>query len=90
MGLYAAWLTVEDSELNLAKRPEHLKYLEGLYAEGKVAWAGPFSDRTGGLVIYRADSDAQAQALAQADPVVSSGARTVTIRRWELLDFPEI
>jgi uncharacterized protein YciI len=57
MELYAAWLTVVDAERNLARRPDHLKYLGNLHAQERVAWAGPFADRTGGLVIYRAASD---------------------------------
>jgi hypothetical protein len=35
-----------------------------------------------GLIIYRADSLAAARALAEADPMHQSGARTFVLRRW--------
>lgn len=90
MELYAAWLTIVDEGLNQQRRPDHLAYLSRLHAAGHVAWAGPFADRSGGLVIYRAASDDEANAMAAADPAVSSGARTVIVKGWELLDLEKI
>jgi len=46
------------------------------------------SDETGaqmqgvGLIIYRAESLDAARALADADPMHQSGARTYVLRRW--------
>ena len=71
-----------------AALPDHLAYQATLEREGKLAFAGPMSDETGdhmqgtGMVVYRADSLAEARALADADPMHASGARSYTLRRW--------
>jgi uncharacterized protein YciI len=71
-----------------ASLPEHLAYQADLERAGQLAFAGPMSDETGdhmqgmGLIIYRADSLETARALADADPMHKSGARTFVLRRW--------
>ncbi|MEF3310675.1 YciI family protein [Paenibacillus sp. GYB004] len=85
---YVALLTIIDQELNAKVRPAHLDYLDRLYKENKVVMAGPFTDKKGGMVIYRADSPEEARALAEADPVVAEGARTLELREWNALSFP--
>ncbi|GAA4718921.1 YciI family protein [Brevibacillus fulvus] len=86
--LYAALLTIIDQELNAKVRPAHLEYVDQLFRAGKVVMAGPFTDKQGGMVIYKADSMAEAQALAEADPVVKEGARTLELREWSPLELP--
>ena len=71
-----------------ASLPDHLAYQAELERAGQLAFAGPMSDETGdhmqgmGLIIYRADNLEAARALAQADPMHKSGARTFVLRRW--------
>ncbi|CAN0599144.1 unnamed protein product [Ectocarpus sp. 12 AP-2014] len=71
-----------------AALPDHLAYQASLERSGNLAFAGPMSDETGdhmqgmGLIIYRADSLDAARALAEADPMHKSGARTYVLRRW--------
>lgn len=68
--------------------PDHLAYQADLERAGSLAFAGPMSDETGahmqgmGLIIYRATSLEAAHALAAADPMHKSGARTYVLRRW--------
>ncbi|NDR59286.1 YciI family protein [Aliiruegeria sabulilitoris] len=68
--------------------PAHLTYQAELEKQGKLAFAGPVSDETGenllgeGMIIYRADTLEEARALADADPMHSSGARRYDLRRW--------
>jgi len=85
---YLALLTIVDPEKNQEVRPAHLKYASDLYKQGKVSGAGPFVDGKGGLIIYECESDAEANQLANADPIVTSGARTVEVRAWKTLDLP--
>ncbi|QSO46884.1 YciI family protein [Alicyclobacillus mengziensis] len=85
---YLAMLTIVDPEKNQESRPAHLKYASDLYLQGKVFAAGPFPDGKGGLVIYDCESDEEATRLANADPAVTSGARTVEVRAWRTLDLP--
>ena len=49
-----------------------------LYDEGDQAWLGD------GMVILRADSDADARRIAELDPMHAAGARTFTLRPWLL------
>lgn len=87
--LYVAQSTpakaTEDVKANLA---DHLAYQAELERAGSLAFAGPMSDETGehmqgmGLIIYRAESLQAARALAEADPMHKSGARSFVLRRW--------
>lgn len=85
---YVALLTIVDAELNQKIRPAHLAYVSDLYRQGKVVMAGPFLDGKGGMVMYECDSEEEAQQLAQADPVVAQGARTLELRAWNQLELP--
>jgi uncharacterized protein len=86
--LYVAMLTIVDQELNAKVRPAHLSYINDLYKQGKVVMAGPFTDKQGGMVIYKAESLEEARRLAEADPVVTEGARTLELREWSPLELP--
>ncbi len=78
----------DDSSKVRATLPAHLDYQAEQEARGKLFLAGPVSDETGdlmqgrGLIIYRATSLDEARALAEADPMHSSGARSFVLRRW--------
>jgi len=85
---YVAILTIIDQEKNKIHRPAHLDYVNKLYKEGKVFVVGPFTDGKGGMVIYEADTYEEAVALAENDPVVVEGARTVEVREWNPLTLP--
>lgn len=71
-----------------ANLPDHLAYQAKLEAEGRLFLAGPMSDPTGeqmlgtGLIIYRSSSMEDARALAENDPMHSTGTRTFTLRKW--------
>ena len=54
-------------------RPAHLERLKKLQTQGKLICAGPFSDQAGSLMMIEADSLADAEAFAQADPYVLEG-----------------
>lgn len=85
---YLAMLTIIDADKHKASRPAHLKYVSELYTEGKVFAAGPFPDGKGGLVIYDCESEEEAERLANADPAITSGARTLELRAWQTLELP--
>lgn len=73
-----------------AMLPAHLAYQGELEAAGKLAFAGPISDESGdkllgeGMMIYRAETLEEARALADGDPMHSSGTRRYEMRRWLL------
>lgn len=85
---FVALLTIVNSDLNQEHRPAHLDYINRLFKQGQVVEAGPFTDGSGGMVVYECDTPEQAQHMAEADPVVAHGARTVVVRPWNPLQFP--
>ena len=54
-------------------RPAHLERLEALAKQGRLVLAGPFSDKTGSLVVIEADSIEEAEAFAREDPYTIHG-----------------
>ena len=68
--------------------PAHLAYQRELEAQGKLFLAGPTSDETGelmqgtGMIIYRASSMAEADALAKGDPMHKDNIRSYRLRKW--------
>jgi uncharacterized protein len=67
-------------------RPPHREYLMGLRKDGKAAMAGPFTDDSGGLLIYEAESQEQVEEMIKADPFGQGGVFVSwTIRPWNLL-----
>ena len=62
--------------------PTHLTYLRRLEDAGDLVLSGPFGDRTGGMIMVRAASLAEAQAIAEADPLVASGVDVYELHEW--------
>lgn len=77
-----------DEKAVKASLEAHLAYQAEEESAGSLAFAGPLSDETGqlmngvGMIVYRADSLDVARALAEADPMHVTGARSFTTRRW--------
>jgi uncharacterized protein YciI len=63
--------------------PSHRAYLQSLSARGLLAAHGPFLDQSGGAYIIRADSLPQAESVAAADPLSSSGAAEMAVWPWD-------
>ena len=87
--LFALFCTDKPGTLQLRTdtRPTHVAYLEGLNADRKLAFAGPFigddGKPFGSLVVVEAPDAAAARALADADPYAKAGLfATVEIRQW--------
>lgn len=69
----------------------HLDYQVMLQDQGIMFGAGPLQEEgapsfppVAGMIIVRASSFDEARAIADADPMHSSGARTYTLRKWTL------
>ena len=69
----------------------HLDYQVQLQDAGIMFGAGPLQEEgtppfppVAGMIIVRADSFEEARAIADADPMHSSGARTYTLRKWTM------
>jgi len=83
MILYTAILTTVNSEKDTEILQEHKKYLQDLIDEGKIYAKGPFTDHSGGLVIYKAESYEEALKMAKNDPAVKEKTRTLVLKEWK-------
>ena len=71
---YAAIIEyIQDRDKIQQIRPAHREYLKSLLAQGKLVAAGPFTDDSGALIIYEANSPEEAEQLLQGDPFHQSG-----------------
>jgi carboxymethylenebutenolidase len=66
----------------------HHAYIHDLEAKGRLVGAGAFRDETGarhgtGLIIIRAASRAEAEALARQEPYIANGVRVLTLVPWQ-------
>lgn len=87
MGLYVIECTDKPNGFDLRQevRPKHLEYAKGL--GDKLLVGGPFLDdedrMIGSLLIIKAESRAEIEAIVAADPYVQAGLFTKTsIRPW--------
>nr|WP_255695273.1 YciI family protein [Salinicoccus sp. ID82-1] len=74
-----------DEEKSIQFRPDHLEFLEDLRNKGTVLMNGKFSDGSGGLVIYKGDSIESVKEIVERDPYIKTGARSYTLREWEMV-----
>jgi uncharacterized protein len=64
----------------------HREYIAQLAAEGRLVAGGPFTDGSGGLFIYTADSLAAAEEIVAADPYQVGGAfASYRLSPWEVV-----
>lgn len=83
MILYAAILETIDSQKDSEILDIHKSYLQKLIDEGKIFAKGPFTDHSGGLVIYKAESFEEAKRMAENDPAVLQKSRKLTLKEWK-------
>ena len=61
--------------------PKHVEYWRSRRLDGYSG--GPFADRTGGLIVFDASTIDDANAVADADPFVTSGViETRWLKEW--------
>jgi uncharacterized protein YciI len=63
---------------------EHLDYLIALEAEGKIFASGPMNvpGSGDGMTILKVETEDEALAIAQADPLVKRAGRSFTVHPW--------
>ena len=87
MKYFTAVLKMLDSTKSQELRPRHLEFLGQKEKEGKIFARGRFADGAGGMVIYRAESIEEAKKIAESDPYVASGARSLELHEWDMKLF---
>jgi len=63
--------------------PLHQQFLEDLRAQGRNEMSGPFSDKSGGAYLLRAESMEEALKIAHSDPTHVSGGWDITLYEWK-------
>lgn len=84
MKYFAAILKMKDVEKNSQYRQQHVNFLVQQEKEGNIFARGKFTDGAGGLVIYVAASYEEALKLAESDPYVNLGARSLELYEWDV------
>jgi uncharacterized protein YciI len=75
-----------DASIIVKARPAHREYLAGLMERGKLVISGPFSDDRGGLLVYEAETPAEAEQLVAEDPFAKQGVFVSwEIRSWNVI-----
>jgi uncharacterized protein YciI len=84
---YVSYVTyTADAAKIAANRPRHREYLSRLQDEGKLVAAGPFTDDSGALFIYEADSAEAASGLLADDPFSINGViESFDVKPWKLV-----
>jgi uncharacterized protein YciI len=66
----------------------HHDFIHDLEARGLLVGAGPFLDDSGnrfgtGMIIFRAATRGEAEAIANAEPYIAHGVRRLKLVRWQ-------
>lgn len=73
----------------LPHKSEHLEYLTGLEAKGKVFASGPFPMPNDsfdlGMIIFRTASREEAETLIRAEPMTAMGLSTYELYEWKIM-----
>lgn len=84
MKYFAAFLKMKDTEKNKSYRQQHIDFLTLQEKAGNIFARGRFSEGKGGLIIYISPSFDEALKMAESDPYVSLGARTLEVFEWDM------
>lgn len=84
---FAADIVYTDDAAKIAEvRPAHREYLKKLLDSGNLAISGPFTDDRGGLLVYEAETQEDAEALLRDDPFAKAGVFVSwTMRGWRVI-----
>jgi uncharacterized protein YciI len=65
--------------------PAHIAYVEELIVKGHNAKSGYWHRRGGGMLLFEADSMAEAEAIVAADPLVKNNCVVYELYQWCLV-----
>ena len=75
-------LTLRGPGFNPDVIPAHYEFLDELRHRELLEQAGPFTDKTGGAYVLKADSLNEATCLAEQDPLHARNCSTIVVREW--------
>ncbi len=62
--------------------PAHVAYVKQLIAQGHQAKSGYWAERGGGMLLFQAESMAEAQRLVEQDPLIQHGCVAYDLHEW--------
>jgi uncharacterized protein YciI len=65
--------------------PAHKAFVKDLIANGHEARTGYWAQRGGGMLLFKAASMAEAQAIIAHDPLVVNGCVKYTLYEWRIV-----
>ena len=84
MILYVTILEMVDKKKDDEILEEHIGFLNQKLEEGILVAKGPFTDHSGGLMIYKADSIEDARKIIETDPAVRDNTRKIALlKEWK-------
>lgn len=89
MILYIAIFKTIDSVKDAEVLEEHIIYLNDYIAKGKIHAKGPFTDRSGGLVIFNVENMEEAKNIMEKDPAIIHKTRIYDLKEWKNLGLPD-
>ena len=76
-------LTMRKQRFDTSVIPDHYAFLQQLRDGGVLEQAGPFTNKSGGAYVIRADSLDSAREIAGRDPLAIHDCSDVTVREWD-------
>lgn len=82
MPYYVAIMETINPEKDAEILESHKAYLSAQIELGKIIAKGPFTDHSGGLIIFKTESYEEAKTIMDQDPVVVHNSRSITLKEW--------
>ena len=73
MSLFVLEYRYADLAARARVRPDHLAYMQSLYQDGTVLFAGPVGDGSGAMVLLQVGSEDEAEEVVMEDPYTAAG-----------------
>ncbi|HLQ74330.1 MAG TPA: YciI family protein [Bacillota bacterium] len=83
MNYFIAQMKTIDKDKDNEILKEHIAYLEEQIDAGKILAKGPFTDHTGGMIIFNVDSLEEAKEIAAKDPAAIEKSREFIFKEWK-------
>jgi uncharacterized protein YciI len=86
MSLFVLEYRYADLDARTRVRPDHLAYMQLLYRNGTVVFAGPVGDGSGAMVLLRVGSEDEAEKVIMGDPYTAAGVGADhVLRPWNVV-----
>ncbi|MDB9508884.1 YciI family protein [Microcystis aeruginosa CS-338/01] len=63
----------------------HKDYVRDLISQGRAAKSGYWAERGGGMLLFKADSLEEAQAIIVRDPLIENGCVEYELHEWRIV-----